>query len=173
MKPVRRSVAALISAADIMSCFVGVLFLVLQTERVKIKAEQEQARQEVTAAQERKKEIEETKKKLEEEIDALRKKKWKLIASQWKLGKNGMTADTSLYCLREGVFDSPQSQDPMSDEEIVTWINARPKSAKQLFLYVENGGNDSLLRAQAALSTSGRFENYSQMTLPSDLDPRN
>lgn len=166
MNVVPRSMAPLISAADIMACFVGALLLVLQTERMEIREEREKARQEVVAA-------EEHKQRLDAEIEELRKKKWKLIATQWRLGKSEKIADASLYCFKDGVFPDPQSRDPMTDAEIAAWIKSRPKSAKRLYLVVENGANDSMLRSVAAISASGRFSEYSLLTLPSDLDPRN
>lgn len=166
MNVVPRSMAPLISAADIMACFVGALLLVLQTERMEIQEEREKARQEVAVAVERKE-------ALDAEIEELRKKKWKLIATQWRVGKSEKTADASLYCFKDGVFSDPLNRNPMTDAEIAAWMGSRPKSVKQLYLVVENGANDNMLRSVAAISASGRFSEYSLLTLPSDFNPRN
>lgn len=164
---------ALISAGDLMACFVGLLLLVQQTERHKIRREVEDVKEQTAIELAKQQELKAEQQRLEEEVQSLRKKKWQLIATQWRVGGAASNLPTvKIYAFKDGVFDSPQSQVALSDAALRSWLRSRPPDEERIVIYVENGGNDQFLRVREALEETGRFDTYSMLTLPSDMDPR-
>lgn len=149
----RAAPAALIAAADIMACFVGILLVVLVESKVKVEAEVKELenrkvelRSEV-AGQERKfdemvRELEAEREKKEAKIQAeivkqearLEQKKqnfrdWDWVVNRLRVSQ-GMSRlpDTHLYLRASGIYRDGSKQ-AMTDEQVLAFLRAEAEAA--------------------------------------------
>ncbi len=155
---------ALMSAADLMACFIGVLFLMLVVEKEKLEAKREQVEQDV-------KEMEQKINDAEIRLDQLRQSQWEVVTQKfvWQERKQRVP-DLTLYALREGIYYDPTAE-ALSDEAIQIWFaKVATKNGPDVVFVIENGANDEYTRLRD-LSIRAGIEEYSLTILPSEARP--
>ncbi len=169
----KKSRVAFIAAADLMACFVAIMFVVLDARKAEVEAEVqdlvEQRQEIISGLQAELKEI------LEQHEQGLKDafRDWDTVVTT--LSREGVPkSEYNLYLRVDGIYTDSSNQ-TLSDAELRVWLKKHQEGwqTETLILWLENGTNDQYIRVRDMVysmpNPDGQGTKTISVTLPSGV----